>query len=375
MPRPKKPGAPEPKRRSRNGCWPCKNRKIKCGEEHPACVNCQRTGETCDYSIRLNWEGRRGKQADSSLVGFGHDTLSSTVPAKGFKLVHQYPSVDSPGARRLEPLTGTSSQPKPDSYTPRPQTGVSFVDATPSSIRESEQNPNKRIRLSDAPPAEYPEKRPYSSNSSILEAASATLRLSGSSGASVASPLTPATSSTYSDDSQPQVGRAEHQEVVSYSTRRLSVNSLLAGPANLRALYNDSASHAKAMLPPLDTRPTSNEPTFYGIDRGFQDHDLGKNDDMNAIGGSSPLLQRETLDTPLEEPADYSWLEFGFGVDTNDAEEVDGGYYSKPVSIFIPQNLEPLPDRLIENPMNLLLLCHTMTLTPTRFVQFYLRWL
>ncbi|KAF3900603.1 Sterol regulatory element-binding protein ECM22 [Trichophyton interdigitale] len=35
MPRPKKPGAPEPKRRSRKGCWPCKARKVKCGEEKP----------------------------------------------------------------------------------------------------------------------------------------------------------------------------------------------------------------------------------------------------------------------------------------------------------------------------------------------------
>ncbi|KAI0906373.1 fungal-specific transcription factor domain-containing protein [Ustulina deusta] len=369
MPRPKKPGAPEPKRRSRNGCWPCKNRKIKCGEEHPACVNCQRTGETCDYSIRLNWEGRRGKQADSSLVGFGHDTLSA-IPAKGFKLVHQYPSVDTPGTRRLEPLTGASGQPKSDTYNPRSQAGVSFVDATPSFVGESERYPSKRIKLSDASSAEYSEKRPFSSHSSILETTSATLRLSGSSAVSAASPLTPATSSTYSDDSQPQVNRPEHQEAASYSTRRLSVNSLLAGPANLRALYNDSAGHAKGMLPPLDTQQALNEPTFYGIDRGFQDYDLGKNDDMNAIGGSSPLLQRETLDTPLEEPADYNWIEFGFGVDANDAEEVDGGYYSQPVSIFIPQSLEPLPDRLIENPMNLLYFHHFINNTARALVPY-----
>ncbi|KAJ8114616.1 hypothetical protein ONZ43_g4861 [Nemania bipapillata] len=283
---------------------------------------CQRTGEACDYSIRLNWEGRRGKQADSGLVGFAHDTPSPTIPAKGFKLVHQYPSVDAPGARRVEPLTGAYDQPKLEN--PRSQTGVSFVDTAPSFMRESEQHP---------------------------KSTSATLRLSGSSGAS---PLTPATSSTYSDDGQQQVSRVEQQEAASYSAKRLSVNSLLAGPANLRALYNDSTGHTRSMLPPLDTRPTSNEPTFYGIDRGFQDYDLGKNDDMNAIGGSSPLLQRESLDTPLDEPFDWSWAEFGFGVDTNDAEEPDGGYYAKPVSIFIPQNLEPLPKRLIENPMNLL---------------------
>ncbi|KAL1979548.1 hypothetical protein VTN96DRAFT_5577 [Rasamsonia emersonii] len=58
MPRPKKPGAPEPKRRSRKGCWPCKARKVKCGEEKPSCSNCLRQGGVCDYSIRLNWEGR-----------------------------------------------------------------------------------------------------------------------------------------------------------------------------------------------------------------------------------------------------------------------------------------------------------------------------
>ncbi|KAL9609299.1 MAG: hypothetical protein Q9167_005917 [Letrouitia subvulpina] len=63
MPRHKKPGGPEPKTRSRNGCWPCKNRKIKCGEEKPQCLNCERQGETCDYSIRLNWEGRTKRKA------------------------------------------------------------------------------------------------------------------------------------------------------------------------------------------------------------------------------------------------------------------------------------------------------------------------
>ncbi|KAL4916063.1 fungal-specific transcription factor domain-containing protein [Aspergillus aurantiobrunneus] len=58
MPRPRRPGAPEPKRRSRKGCWPCKARKVKCGEEKPSCSNCRRQNESCDYSIRLNWGGR-----------------------------------------------------------------------------------------------------------------------------------------------------------------------------------------------------------------------------------------------------------------------------------------------------------------------------
>ncbi|KAI1436343.1 fungal-specific transcription factor domain-containing protein [Xylaria sp. CBS 124048] len=225
------------------------------------------------------------------------------------------------------------------------QTSVNFV-ATPQSFSsESEQHSSKRVKLSDAQQAEYTG-RPYSSHSSTLESSTATLRLSVSSGVSAASPLTPATSSTYSDDGQPQMSRTEH-EASSHPTKRLSVNSLLAGPAHLRALYNDSASHTKGMLPPPHTSPSSNEPTFYGIDRGLQDYDLGKNDDMNAIG-SSPLLQRESLDISPREPIDYSHNQF------IDAAEVDDGYYSKPVPIYIPRYLEPLPSRLTENPMNLL---------------------
>ncbi|PYH49911.1 Zn(II)2Cys6 transcription factor [Aspergillus saccharolyticus JOP 1030-1] len=63
MPRPRRPGAPEPKRRSRKGCWPCKARKVKCGEEKPSCVNCQRQNELCDYRIRLTWGGRTRRKS------------------------------------------------------------------------------------------------------------------------------------------------------------------------------------------------------------------------------------------------------------------------------------------------------------------------
>ncbi|KAK5943651.1 hypothetical protein PMZ80_004659 [Knufia obscura] len=77
MPRPKKPGddGKEVKKRSRNGCWPCKSRKVKCGEEKPACSNCQRQGETCDYSIRLNWDGRSKKKENGNGIG-GFQTVS-----------------------------------------------------------------------------------------------------------------------------------------------------------------------------------------------------------------------------------------------------------------------------------------------------------
>ncbi|KAL4802814.1 fungal-specific transcription factor domain-containing protein [Aspergillus unguis] len=69
MPRPRRPGAPEPKRRSRKGCWPCKARKVKCGEEKPACLNCQRQNEPCDYKLRLNWGGRTRRTPSANSPG------------------------------------------------------------------------------------------------------------------------------------------------------------------------------------------------------------------------------------------------------------------------------------------------------------------
>ncbi|SPO00835.1 related to acriflavine sensitivity control protein ACR-2 [Cephalotrichum gorgonifer] len=87
MPRPKKPGAPEPKRRSRTGCWQCKSRKVKCGEERPACVNCQKAGHSCDYSIRLNWDGRRTKR--TSYDGSSDNPVSPTREQRHFTIINQ----------------------------------------------------------------------------------------------------------------------------------------------------------------------------------------------------------------------------------------------------------------------------------------------
>ncbi|KAK9470469.1 uncharacterized protein V1510DRAFT_422997 [Dipodascopsis tothii] len=42
--------------RSRNGCWTCRNRKIKCDEVHPKCTPCSRLRISCDYTRRLNYK-------------------------------------------------------------------------------------------------------------------------------------------------------------------------------------------------------------------------------------------------------------------------------------------------------------------------------
>jgi hypothetical protein len=122
--------------------------------------------------------------------------------------------------------------------------------------------------------------------------------------------------------------------------RRLSLSLLLEGALNLSYLKNHATSNARVEKqfesPPSPYYGTFDDTTTYGIDRGFKDLDIGRNNDMNAITGSSPVD-----DEHLELVTGIG----GFG---------DGHYYDKPVPINIPRILEPLPNKLLENPMNLL---------------------
>ncbi|KAK7951481.1 uncharacterized protein PG986_007209 [Apiospora aurea] len=359
MPRPKKPGAPEPKRRSRNGCWPCKNRKIKCGEEHPSCLNCQRAGEHCDYSIRLNWDGRRGKRPEPEGVDPGSATIASSpassIPAKGFKLVHQFPATASSSGRKIEPL-GDQCQPQCllqgwRKGKPPPQLRP---EKRPSRRHRARATTNVRLD-SNAAAESAADHGPLFSPSSA-SGAPAVFKWALPVVPSVASPGTPTTASTYSDDDTSQAQRSDRLSATSPDIRRMSVHSLLSGPPGLQGSQDDYASPSSLHSSNTHTSQSS-QSRYYGVDRGLPDLDLGKNDDGNAISsGESPFSQRDRMETPFGDfDTDQLFAaEFGFGVDMDDATEKTGGYYDKPVTIYIPPHLEPLPPKLLNNPMNLL---------------------
>ncbi|CAK7220531.1 hypothetical protein SBRCBS47491_004220 [Sporothrix bragantina] len=132
--------------------------------------------------------------------------------------------------------------------------------------------------------------------------------------------------------------------------RRLSVSSLLSGP------FDPSSAAGTPPANPTtqgDEAPSSGEvkdhhhhhrsSCYFGIDAGFQDLDLGKNDDANALSGvrSNGKLGKsngaEHAANPNQDPS---------------------GYYSKPVSVRIPRALGNLPPKLTENPMNMLYFHH-----------------
>lgn len=47
---------PKPHTKTFTGCWTCRERRVKCDEEHPHCRRCQRSGWECKgYDLRLGW--------------------------------------------------------------------------------------------------------------------------------------------------------------------------------------------------------------------------------------------------------------------------------------------------------------------------------
>jgi hypothetical protein len=221
----------------------------------------------------------------------------------------------------------------------------------------STERPPKRVRLYQAstdagsvydPTMPPPSMHPYTSYALDSHVASS------------GTPLTPA--STHSDEG-PRVYTSKlspQNQPGSPDLRRLSVNSLLSGPAGLpsqKDLRSDGVQDWSLHL--VDVYQDT---TTYGIDRGFKDLDIGKNDDANAITGSSPIVSRAHFD--ITSHGESLPFEFGFGMETaTSAFESGASYYDKPVEIRIPRILEPLPPKLLQNPMNLLYFHHFLNHT------------
>lgn len=190
--------------------------------------------------------------------------------------------------------------------------------------------------------------------------------ISSSESLSVPSPQQPIPSagSTVKIAFPPLVGDGAQQDCVSPHTcsrllqhqatsdsTRLSVSSLLSVP-----FYSSTADRGPPVYPvgQLDEALPSGDAEsrfdhhhhhhhssscYFGIDAGFRDLDLGKNNDAKALSGVWRNTERGTVNIP-EQMAE--------------ATNHSGGYYTKPVSVRIPRALGTLPPKLTENPMNML---------------------
>ncbi|MCJ1286900.1 hypothetical protein MMC26_006246 [Xylographa opegraphella] len=440
MPRPKKPGGPEPKKRSRNGCWPCKHKKVKCGEEKPQCLNCERQSEPCDYSIRLNWEGRTKRKANELTPEPGQSASSATPETSAsVSLIKQHSENSDFGM--ATPLTTERSWESPEDE-PAPPSIDQYLSSNSENIfpkRHEEQSPTTsvgfrspltpssyvkhqsfrdgfsasqlgKLRESTTAPSPY-QMRPYpdmhandsnaaadidafSSNTSytMLPPMNPTL-LHRTSSKSIVSesiqsnkqaehcskrqrlepnqvypdtgPTVPKWDSSYAStmsdlptppasmfksgtsyDSSAENHTTPRQLPTGIQTagdpRRLSVNSLLSSPTALES---------------------ANQMLSYGVDKGFPDLDIPRNEDHRALEGSAPPFSRSPDASFFDTGSNHFHPEFGFRLHGTRAAHGLEGYYLNPVLVEIPRSLEPLPPVLLENQMNLLYFHHFLNHT------------
>ncbi|KAF2684944.1 hypothetical protein K458DRAFT_301633 [Lentithecium fluviatile CBS 122367] len=426
MPRPKKPGAGEPKRRSRNGCWPCKARKVKCGEEKPRCTNCERQGETCDYSIRLNWGGRTKREhsnagsasgASSSTgspymgtLSFDEDVLSPLFPpgtpeaprprkTYGHGRSHSATSVPTSNPSSIDPDLVRMSQAQSHpvfaveeafdqnvySHQSQDLRASASLDARqylgafdyPSPAASNFESLNFSTAnfppmTADSPPSMPPPVRnsSYSTPNSrqyVEYADSIHSRHKRSYSAE-----SPATSDAYSPQPGPPTPFSP------FMTMPLTPNSSVGtDDPVLRTASTQSGTQYPPPAPDLRRMSVQSllaQPSGNGHQHGRQ-YPIG--DEKYTTYGYD--LGLPDLDTPhnddLNAIAIFSPPSGTMDLDdesiygrasklrSKDMAFESGGYYAKPVPIKISRALEPLPPLLLENPMNLLYFHHFLNHT------------
>ena len=171
-------------------------------------------------------------------------------------------------------------------------------------------------------------------------------------------PPTPATSE---ENYHPQPGPSPQPlSQDSPDFRRLSVKSLLSDDSPAESTNgSDGIFPGKLNISNFN----SSNKTSYGIDRGFSDLDLPSNQDATALSGVTPTLGVATLDNSSYECDNDLFSGFGFGVNTSVGFQEGAGYYAKPVTVSVSNSLQPLPDMLNKNPMNLLYFHHFLNHT------------
>ncbi|KAH6691319.1 hypothetical protein F5X68DRAFT_259401, partial [Plectosphaerella plurivora] len=139
-----------------------------------------------------------------------------------------------------------------------------------------------------------------------------------------------------------------------------------ATPAVSIAIDEDEAKPPLLLPPPMppfhESGTDSTESySFYGFDIGAQDRDIGRNDDAVCVPYIGLPACKSDGGVRLSSTSLRNYGAAHRGV---------GGYYDSPVPILIPRLLEPLPEKLKENRMNLLYFHHFINHTARVFVPY-----
>jgi hypothetical protein len=172
---------------------------------------------------------------------------------------------------------------------------------------------------------------------------------------------TPPTPSSYTMEDPKPVYVPSDPYVSDYEPRRLSVDSLLAGPPGHLPQQNisfDQTSSVGSEGSYFETIDINGETKVFGIDRGEPDLDIRTNNldrepdieeiQQDAMADAYPASNMRKALVPLNR---------------NTLAFAPGGYYAKPVQMRIPRSLLPLPDYLMSSRTNLLYFHHFLNHT------------
>lgn len=353
------------------------------GEEKPSCLNCRRQNNKCDYSIKLNWEGRVRRKAsieppspissDSSahILSFPlsppHQQLASHDPA------HASPEV----AGNILPWdAGLPHAPTPDSGQNRK---TAFENNDPSlEIRDLIQMQNAIF--------------PWQEQSSHLPTTmseEATLQETLSLLHSIESGPYPSPAET--DCNRPHRPNTSSDEILNNSARNTLLpctqqNELVSqtdSPASSRDIYTPGKpvdflldkpeSHDEEPGRPFDLSTSEKRwhaylntvTDNYGLDCGRPDLDLNKNDDHSALDVNHAL---KLISSQRKSRRNVESMEQVNPVLGPCSQPVSDTYYEFPVSVDVPRYLSPLPMALLENPINLMYFHHFINHTARMLV-------
>ena len=343
-------------------------------EEKPSCANCLRQGDKCDYSIRLNWEGRTKRKASEpstpkSTSGFGSFETKPQPSGlvSGPELVSP---TDSPLGVRDEWsassnlfIDGTGNTWIPSGMTPAVST------QSPTTGPEDHQTITVQLELPTedtvlSPSTVHEDFRPFTrpylaTDSSSLDATGLgfTALSYGFERNAVSQPVsflrdTSADALTTEQGGYSSVRHQRHGDHL--SPRRYHGQALRDQDAG--RLSVDLLSGGAFESPDRRQPIVTGHEIFYGYDCGVPDYDVPKNNDAEAIAPITP--SDEVVDddpiSPVSEPTPTGSIH----VRRRSSFTTGGGYYMTPTRVKIPRRMLPLPSTLLENPMNLLYFHH-----------------
>ena len=342
MPRLRQPGAPEPKRRSRFGCHQCKGRKVKCDEHKPSCGNCEKYGETCDYSIRLQWDGRPSKK--------NPDSSSNKVTGKSTYFQSANPNISS-GWYSYSTTTHTPSRPT-----------TSYSAQTPSSSRKRSMSVNSVTPAAEGLFGAFPAYE-VSLDDADADSSHHVKRRCSDGNLLVSTPIF-----TTSHSIQSPRPRYPYQPKAAPLPLHLEANQFAMVTPGTPDFAGCPASSPNTPHPAVfEGKPPAK---WYGYDQGRGDLDVRMNDDANALRITNIQAQEDVKCLSITLSDDVTQPAFGFGMHppavVSSERQVTlqrSNYYAGPVAVWIPASLQPLPSKLKENHMNLLYFHHFLNHT------------